>query len=92
MAAVLIDIRLDRHLFGGAKPINLLTSLNLTDQQKIRIGACAWSFEDWRGAFYPPDLPDSQWLEFYARYFPAVEVDSTFYGVPAETPSAVGSR
>ena len=84
MAAVLIDIRLDRHLFGGAKPINLLTSLNLTDQQKIRIGACAWSFEDWRGAFYPPDLPDSQLLEFYARYFPAVEVDSTFYGAPAE--------
>ena len=58
--------------------------MNLTDQQKIRIGACAWSFEDWRGAFYPPDLPDSQWLEFYAHYFPAVEVDSTFYGAPAE--------
>jgi len=58
--------------------------LNLTDQQKIRIGACAWRFEDWRGAFYPADLPDFQWLEFYARYFPAVEVDSTFYGAPAE--------
>jgi len=58
--------------------------LNLTDQQKIRIGACAWSFEDWCGAFYPADLPDSHWLEFYARYLPAVEVDSTFYGAPAE--------
>jgi len=58
--------------------------LNLTDQQKIRIGACAWSFEDWRGTLYPPGLPDSQWLEFYARYFPAVEVDSTFYGAPSE--------
>jgi uncharacterized protein YecE (DUF72 family) len=58
--------------------------LNLTDQQKIRIGACAWSFDDWRAAFYPPDLPNSQWLEFYAQYFPAVEVDSTFYAAPAE--------
>ena len=29
-------------------------------------------------SFYPPDLPESQWLEFYANYFPAVEVDSTF--------------
>jgi uncharacterized protein YecE (DUF72 family) len=58
--------------------------LNLTDQQKIRIGACAWSFDDWRGAFYPPDLPNSQWLEFYANYFPAVEVDSTFYAAPSE--------
>jgi uncharacterized protein YecE (DUF72 family) len=58
--------------------------LNLTDQQKIRIGACAWSFDDWRGSFYPPDLPESEWLEFYARYFPAVEVDSTFYSAPSE--------
>jgi uncharacterized protein YecE (DUF72 family) len=58
--------------------------LNLTNQQKIRIGACAWSFEDWRGSFYPPDLPESGWLEFYARYLPAVEVDSTFYNVPSE--------
>jgi uncharacterized protein YecE (DUF72 family) len=58
--------------------------VNLTDQQKIRIGACAWSFADWRGAFYPLDLPDSHWLEFYARYLPAVEVDSTFYGAPVE--------
>ena len=58
--------------------------MNLTDQQKIRIGACAWSFDDWRGTFYPPDLPQSEWLEFYARYFPAVEVDSTFYSAPAE--------
>ena len=58
--------------------------MNLKDQQKIRVGACAWSFDDWRGAFYPPDLPQSHWLEFYARYFPTVEVDSTFYGPPAE--------
>ncbi len=58
--------------------------MNLTDQQKIRIGVCAWSFDDWRGSFYPPDLPKSEWLEFYARYFPAVEVDSTFYSAPAE--------
>ena len=58
--------------------------LNLTDQQRIRIGTCAWSYEEWRGAFYPADLPPAQWLEFYARHFPAVEVDSTFYHVPAE--------
>lgn len=69
-------------VFAAAHPISDL--LNLTDQQKIRIGACAWTFEDWRDGFYPPDLPPSRWLEFYARYFPAVEVDSTFYGPPAE--------
>jgi uncharacterized protein YecE (DUF72 family) len=58
--------------------------LNLNDQQKIRIGTCAWSFEEWEGPFYPPDLPQSRWLEFYAHYFPAIEIDTTFYGAPSE--------
>lgn len=48
----------------------------------IQIGTCAWSYDDWRGAFYPPQLPPAQWLAWYARYFPAVEIDSTFYATP----------
>ena len=58
--------------------------MKLTDQQKIRLGACAWSFEEWRGSFYPAELPDDRRLEFYSRYFSAVEVDSTFYAAPSE--------
>ncbi len=58
--------------------------MNLTDQQKIRLGACGWSFERWRGGFYPAELPEEKWLEFYAHYFSAVEVDSTFSGPPKE--------
>ncbi len=58
--------------------------MHLSAQQKIRLGTCAWSFEEWRGAFYPADLPPERWLEFYARYFPAVELDSTFYSAPSE--------
>ncbi len=60
------------------------TILNLTDQQKIRIGTCAWSFEEWSGPLYPADWPSNRWLEFYARYFPSVEIDSTFYSAPSE--------
>lgn len=49
-------------------------------------GTCAWSFDDWRGVFYPPGLPRNRWLEHYARHFPAVEMDSSFHHVPsAET-------
>lgn len=58
--------------------------MNLTDQQKIRIGSCAWSFDEWNGPLYPPGLPSNRWLEFYARHFPAVEIDSTFYSAPTE--------
>ena len=59
--------------------------MNLNDQQKIRIGTCGWSFGDWRGTLYPRDLPESEFLGFYGRYFPAVEVDSTFYNAPSES-------
>jgi uncharacterized protein YecE (DUF72 family) len=59
--------------------------LNLTEQQKIRIGTCAWSFDEWSGPLYPSDWPANRWLEFYARYFPAVEIDSTFHSSPSET-------
>jgi len=58
--------------------------LNLTEQQKIRIGTCAWSFDEWSGVLYPADWPSNRWLEFYARCFPAVEIDSTFYSAPSE--------
>jgi uncharacterized protein YecE (DUF72 family) len=58
-------------------------TLNLTEQQKIRIGTCAWSFDEWSGVLYPKDWPSNRWLEFYARYFPAVEIDSTFYSAPS---------
>jgi uncharacterized protein YecE (DUF72 family) len=48
----------------------------------IRTGTCGWSFDDWRGAFYPPGTSDQ--LAFYATQFDAVEIDSTWYRIPAE--------
>ena len=59
--------------------------MKLHDQQKIRLGACAWDHPEWQGVFYPPDLPPEHWLEFYAARFPAVEIDSTFHEMPSET-------
>jgi uncharacterized protein YecE (DUF72 family) len=49
---------------------------------KITVGTCAWSYEDWRGVFYPEHLPAAERLEFYGKHLPAVEVDSTFYHAP----------
>ena len=44
------------------------------------IGCSGWNYRDWRGPFYPAKgCPPSRWLEFYAREFPTVEVNSTFY-------------
>jgi uncharacterized protein YecE (DUF72 family) len=52
----------------------------------IRIGTCGWSYKDWIGAFYPEPMRSKrgEWLEYYGKYFPTVEIDSTYYSVPGE--------
>ena len=49
---------------------------------KVRIGTSGYSFRDWVGPFYPPGTKSSDFLPFYARQFDAVEVNSTYYGIP----------
>ena len=47
-----------------------------------RIGCSGWNYKTWRGHFYPPELPASQWLPRYSAVFDTVEVNSTFYRLP----------
>lgn len=49
-----------------------------------RIGCSSWTSPAWRGRVYPPDLPDGERLAWYARHWPVVEVDSTYYRAPVE--------
>lgn len=48
------------------------------------IGTSGFSYNHWRGCFYPPDLPQHKWLEFYVGQFPTVELNNTFYRLPPE--------
>lgn len=48
----------------------------------ILIGTSGFSYDDWVGPVYPPDLPRSEWLSFYAREFPTCELDFSFYRIP----------
>ena len=50
----------------------------------VWVGCSGWSYSDWRSAFYPPDLPQSRWLEHYSSVFDTVEVNATFYRLPTE--------
>ena len=49
---------------------------------KIIVGTSGFSFEDWRGAYYPEDLPKGKMLDYYAKDFSAVEINSTYYRIP----------
>lgn len=52
----------------------------------ILIGCSGWSYDDWIGRFYPANLSErrGEWLSYYAKYFPSVEINSTFYRVPTD--------
>jgi uncharacterized protein YecE (DUF72 family) len=49
----------------------------------VRIGCSGWVYKDWKGDFYPADLPQRRWLERYAESFDTVEVNNTFYRLPS---------
>ncbi len=51
---------------------------------RVHIGTSGWSYEHWKGIFYPEDLDRSEWLSFYSSSFDTVEVNSTFYRLPFE--------
>lgn len=45
----------------------------------IRVGIGGWTFEPWRGVFYPEGLPHAQELAFASRRLTTIEVNGTFY-------------
>ena len=51
----------------------------------IRVGTSGYSFKDWVGTVYPERTPSSGFLSHYARWFDAVEVNSTYYRIPSPT-------
>jgi len=50
---------------------------------ETRIGCSSWTSPAWSGRFYPEGIKDGDRLEYYARYFDCVEVDSSYYRSPA---------
>jgi uncharacterized protein YecE (DUF72 family) len=58
----------------------------------ILIGTSGFSFPDWVGPFYPPGTERSRMLDYYAREFPAVEVNATYYRIPPPSTLAAMER
>lgn len=51
---------------------------------KILVGTSGYSYDHWRGLFYPEKLAKAKWLEFYATHFSTVELNNPFYRLPSE--------
>lgn len=50
----------------------------------ILVGTSGWSYKEWKGSFYPADLPVDDMLRYYAARLPAVEINNSFYRIPRE--------
>jgi uncharacterized protein YecE (DUF72 family) len=51
---------------------------------EVRIGTCSWADEALSKHWYPKGVPAGERLAYYAQHFDTVEVDSTYYRLPAE--------
>jgi uncharacterized protein YecE (DUF72 family) len=51
--------------------------------KRVWIGCSGWNYPHWRERVYPKGVPQRRWLECYATMFDTVEVNNTFYRLPA---------
>lgn len=59
-------------------------ALNVT-LMRARVGTSGWSYDEWKGPFYPEDLPKDAMLRHYAQRLRSVEVNNTFYRLPSRS-------
>ena len=50
--------------------------------KQIHIGCSGWYYWDWKGKFYPAQMPTSQWFSYYMQNFDTVELNAPFYSWP----------
>ncbi|MGE5845078.1 MAG: DUF72 domain-containing protein, partial [Ignavibacteria bacterium] len=46
------------------------------------VGTSGYSYKEWKGNFYPEELPDKKMLGYYSERFSTVEINNTFYRMP----------
>jgi uncharacterized protein YecE (DUF72 family) len=50
---------------------------------QIVVGTSGWTYDGWRGPFYPSGVPKKNWLRWYSAQFPTTEINGSFYRTPS---------
>ncbi|MDQ3940611.1 MAG: DUF72 domain-containing protein [Actinomycetota bacterium] len=50
----------------------------------LYVGTSGWAYREWKPDFYPAELPQNRFLEFYGNTLSACEINATFYRLQAE--------
>ncbi len=54
----------------------------MLSHMNLYVGTSGFAYKEWKGTFYPADLPDKQMLHYYGERFRSVEINNTFYRMP----------
>jgi uncharacterized protein YecE (DUF72 family) len=65
---------------NGNSRTNQHARVNTT--MNLFVGTSGYAYKEWKGTFYPKDLPATQMLRYYSERFRAVEINSTFNAMP----------
>lgn len=58
----------------------------MKDLAKVYVGTSGFTYAHWGGGvFYPADLAQTKWLEYYSQHFTTVEINASFYHLPKRT-------
>src|SRR4051812_14897005 len=52
-------------------------------EMTLFVGTSGWTYDGWRGRFYPDDVARKDWLGWYAGNFSTAEINSSFYRTPS---------
>jgi len=81
---VLLHLLVSRKVFPATafrSPFSLL----LFPLMRAFVGTSGYSYKEWKGHFYPEDLPDKEMLKYYSTQLNSVEINNTFYRMPKES-------
>lgn len=55
----------------------------MSERGMIRVGTSGWNYDHWKGSFYPTELKQKDWLDYYAEKLRTVEINNSFYNLPS---------
>ena len=59
-------------------------SKSLCPMTKIYIGCSGFHYKEWKDFFYPENLPQTKWFQFYCENYNTLEINATFYKFPTQ--------
>ena len=65
-------------------PLKFGGHIAIKNFMKWHIGCSGFLYRDWKNIFYPPEIPQKKWLNYYSDQFDTLEINSSFYKFPEE--------